>query len=138
MNKIIFDSAAMQTLALFERTIRSPAKDCILQDNTYIFIIPQHTIAQAIGRQGSNVKRLQQLLNKKIKIVEFSDTPAIFVQHLILPLQAKAIAQEGNRIIITSPDIQTKSLLIGRDSRNLKNYEAIVKRYFDVEGMRVV
>ncbi|MBI4149456.1 hypothetical protein HY491_03335 [Candidatus Woesearchaeota archaeon] len=39
---------------------------------------------------------------------------------------------------ITSPDIQTKSLLIGRDSRNLKNYEAIVKRYFDVEGMRVM
>ncbi|HLD07097.1 MAG TPA: NusA-like transcription termination signal-binding factor [Candidatus Nanoarchaeia archaeon] len=138
MNKITFDSSLMQTIALFERTAGSPVKDCILQDSTYIFILPEHSIAQAIGRQGSNVRRLQQLLNRKVKLVEFSPDPAIFIQHLIQPLRVKGIAKEGKTIVIASPDIQTKGLLIGRDSRNLKNYEAVVKRHFDIEGIRVV
>jgi len=29
-------------------------------------------------------------------------------------------------------------MLIGRDSQNLKNYEEIIKRYFNIEKIRVI
>jgi len=78
------------------------------------------------------------LLKKKIKIVEFNSDIKQFIRNFILPLQVKDINQEENIITIEGPDTKTKGLLIGRERKNLENLKNIVKRYFEIEDIKVV
>jgi len=135
--KLILDSKIMQAMMVFDRVTRKSAKDCLLQDDTYIFIIPQHTIAQAVGKHGSNVKKLQELFKKRVKIVEYSPDLQTFVKNVIMPLQAKEIVVEDTLVVITAPDSKTRGLLIGRGAKNLRKFEEVVKRHFPIDEIKV-
>lgn len=136
MSKIKYDINIMKYMQLFESLTRAKLKDCI-SDEQLIFIVEENEIGKAIGKGGSNVRRLEGLLKKKIKIVEFSADVTQFIRNLAMPLQIKDIIQEENIITITGPDTKTKGLLIGRERKNLDTMKGIVSRYFDVEDIKV-
>jgi len=76
-------------------------------------------------------------LKRKIKIVEFNPDIKQFIRNFVMPLQIKEVNEEDNKITITGFDTKTKGLLIGRERKNLENLKSVVKRYFDVEDIRV-
>ena len=57
--------------------------------------------------------------------------------NLITPLKAKDIKLDNRIVTINGADTKTKGLLIGRSAQNLRNYENIVKRYFDIDEIKV-
>ncbi len=140
MNKIKYDSTLMNYIKLFENITRAKLKDCIFNEGNeqLIFIVKENEIAKAIGKKGSNVKRLEGLLNKKIKIVEFNSDIRQFIRNFIMPLQVKDIKDENNIVAIIGQDTRTKGILIGRESRNLNNLKDVVGRYFKFEDIKVV
>ena len=137
MNKIKYDIDLMKYMQLFENLTRAKLKDCISNEQL-IFIVEENEIGKAIGKKGSNVKRLEGLLRKKIKIVDFNPDVKQFIRNFIMPLQVNDINEENNIVTISGPDTKTKGLLIGRERRNLENLKSIVKRYFEIEDIRVV
>jgi len=137
MSKIKYNIDIMKYMQLFENLTRAKLKDCIADDKL-IFIVEENEIGKAIGKGGSNVRRLEDLLKKKIKIAEFNPDIKQFIRNFIMPLQAKDITEENNIVTITGPDTKTKGLLIGREGKNLENLKDIVKRYFSVEDIKVV
>jgi N utilization substance protein A len=137
MNKIKYDINLMKYMQLFENLTRARLKDCISREYL-IFIVEENEIGRAIGKKGSNVHRIEGLLNRKIKIVEFNPDVRRFIANFIMPLQAKEIREENNIITIVGPDTKTKGLLIGRERKNLDNLKNIVKRYFDIEDIKVI
>ena len=137
MNKIKYSQDLMEFMSIFETITGTKLKDCIM-DEYIIFIVQENQIAKAIGRNGSNVRKLQSILKKKIKIAEFNLDPLIFTKNLISPLKAKDIKIEGDVIIIQGEDIKTRGLLIGRNAKNLREYESIVQRYFPIKEIKVI
>jgi len=137
MSKIKYDINLMKYMQLFENLTRAKLKDCIASEQL-IFIVEENEIGKAIGKKGSNVKRLEGLLNKKIKIVEFNPNIRQFIRNYILPLQVKEITEENGIITIVGPDTKTKGLLIGRERKNLDNLKDIVQRYFKIEDIKVM
>lgn len=137
MNKIKYDINLMKYMQLFESLTKSKLKDCIAGEQL-IFIVEENEIGKAIGKGGSNVRRVEELLKKKIKIVEFNPDVKQFVRNFVMPLHVNEINEEGNIITIAGPDTKTKGLLIGRDRKNLDNLKSVVNRYFEVEDIRVV
>ena len=139
MSKIKYDINLMKFMQLFESVTRAKLKDCInnIEDEQVIFVVEENEIGKAIGKGGSNVRRLEDLLKRKIKIVEFNQEIKQFIRNFVMPLQVKEINEENNTITITGPDTKTKGLLIGRERKNLENLKSVVKRYFDVEDIRV-
>lgn len=135
MQKITYNQDVMGFITFFESMTHTPVKDCI-EGKQLIFVVDPGNMGKAIGRQGSNVKRLESALNRKIKIVEFNPLPTEFVKNLISPLRAE-VSEENSTILLSSGDTSTKSLLIGRNSQNLENYESIVRRYFSDKTLRV-
>lgn len=127
----------MKFMSIFESITQTKLKDCI-ENEHLIFIVQENQIAKAIGKKGNNVRRLHQMLKKKIKLVEFNPDPIIFVKSLISPLKAKDIKIDGDVITIQGGDTKTRGLLIGRNGKNLREYESIVKRYFPIKEMKVV
>jgi len=136
--KIKYDIALMQYMSLFEGITKSKVKDCVLSEDFLIFIVNENQAAKAIGKRGVNVKRLEDMLKKKIKIVEFSSDKLKFIRNFIAPLKAKEIKEENNVVFIEGEDHKTRGLLIGRNAKNLENMKNIVKRYFEFEDIRVV
>ena len=127
----------MKLITLFESMTGAKVKDCIA-DEKLIFVIEENEMGKAIGKNGVNIKRIENKLKKKIKLVEFSNNVIQFVKNIIYPVEVFDIKQESNIIIIHGKDIQSKAMLIGRERQNINNVGDIVRRYFDIKEIRVV
>lgn len=137
--KIKYDLNLMKFMSFFESLTNTRLKDCFIDKNSLlVFVVEENQIAKAIGKKGVNVKNIKEKLNRKIKIVEFNPHLEIFIANLINPLKAKEIKIDEKIVTIVGPDTKTKGLLIGRNGQNLRNYEEIVNRYFDINEIKVV
>lgn len=136
VTKIKYDSEIMKLMTLFESMTGAKLKDCILNERL-LFIVEGNEIGKAIGKKGSNIKRLENMLNKRIKVVEFNPDVLQFIKNLLYPLQTSGI-ENNDDVISIQADTKTKSLIIGREQQNLKNLISIVKRFFDIQKIRVV
>jgi len=134
--RIKYNIDIMRYITLFESLTGAKVKDCIVND-IIVFIIHENEMGKAIGKHGSNIKRVENTLKKKIKLVEFNNDVSQFVQNLIYPLKAKEIKEEDGIVAIHVDDRKTKGLLIGRDRHNISLVNDIVKRYFKVEEVKV-
>ena len=138
MSKIKFDIQSMKLMTLFESITRSHVKDMIIKEESLIFIVMPGEIGKAIGKKAVNIKKLERISKKKIRIIEYSDDLEKFVRNVIMPLKVHQIDIEGAVVTIKSPDSQTRGLLIGRAAANLRNFESLVKRYFPIDEIKVV
>ncbi|MBS3153393.1 NusA-like transcription termination signal-binding factor [Candidatus Woesearchaeota archaeon] len=130
---MIYSNDTIQQINLFEKVTRCKVKDMHIHNEILIFIVDDG--AKAIGKSGKNVKRLSNLMKKKIKIVEFTDNKVSFINSLIYPLNVEI--EDKGKILEVKGDTKTKALLIGRDGKNLKFYNTLLKKYFNIE-MKVV
>jgi N utilization substance protein A len=137
MIRIKYDMDLMNYISLFETVTQAKLKDCILGERL-LFIVEEGEMGKAIGKKGINVKKIEGVLKKKIRLVEFSPDVLQFVRNLVYPLQIKEIKEEENVVVISAPDTSTRSLLIGRDRNNLNELIKTVKRYFEIEDVKVV
>src|SRR3989338_5999077 len=126
----------MQYISIFESLTAANVKDCIVNEQM-LFIVNENDMGKAIGKQGSNVKRIENLVKKKIRLVEFNDDVVQFVQNLIYPIKAKEIKEEIGIVNIYCNDIKSKGMLIVRDRHNINFVNGVVKRHFDVEEVKV-
>ncbi len=137
MTRIKYSADIMQYISIFESFTNAKVKDCIV-DESVLFVIEENDMGKAIGKHGSNIKRMEELIKKSIRLVEFSNNPAQFLQNLIYPTQAKDIREENKLLSIYCHDAKSKGRIIGRERQNLQKINDIVKRYFDVEEVKVV
>jgi len=138
-NRITYTTDLLQTMALFEKITPARLRDCFFSREKLIFVVKEGEIGRALGRNKTNVERLEHILNKKIKIVEFNDDMVQFIINLMAPLRVKDIREEDGLVTVMGPDTKTKGLMIGSRAQNLREYENIVRKYFDgLKEIRVV
>ena len=128
----------MKIMDCFTRITDARLKDCFIDDNSMLhFIVEENDIGKAIGRNGSRAKMVENILNRKIKIVEFNSDVLQFIKNTVFPLRIRGIENNSGEIVIDASDLKTRGLLIGRSAANLRNLELIVKRYFDIKVIKV-
>ncbi len=140
MSKITYNAELLKIMALFETVTRTGLKDCFIDDNNLLtFVVSDIEIGKAIGKNASNVKKIEELLKRKIKILSFNPSPVQFVKNLIYPVSDVEVEQQDKTIIIKGHDGRTKGFLIGREQSNIKNMLGIVQKYFkDIENLKVI
>ncbi len=138
MSAIVIDQATIQVMQMFEAFTRVPLKDCVVTESHITFIVPPGEAGRAIGAKGATVKRLEEKLRRRVKVVEFSEDPAIFIRNLLSPLAVKEVHQDpGDVLRIVPQDYRTRGLIIGRNAQNLRAVEAVVQRYFPIKELKV-
>ncbi len=135
--KIKFNKEIMNFMSLFEKVTKVALKDCFEEGDKLYFIVEEVNISKAIGKNASNVKRIQTMFNRKIKIVGFNPEIVGFIKNNVYPVTVKDIQQTEKIITITAKDTLGRGLLIGRNAQNLRDLEKVVKRYFDIEEIKV-
>ena len=68
---------------------------------------------------------------KKIKIIEFNENIEQFCKNFLRPLKDFEIENVDNELLVKAKDIKTRSILIGRDRKNLKRFQEILNLYFN-------
>jgi transcription termination/antitermination protein NusA len=134
--KVKYDSDLIKLITLFESMTGAKVKDCISGEKL-TFIVEENNMGRAIGRNGSNIKRLENALKKKIKLAEFSDDPAQFVRNLVYPADVAETKNENGIITVRCRDSNTRAMLIGRNRQNISGINSIVKRFFDVKEVKI-
>ncbi|MBR9683018.1 NusA-like transcription termination signal-binding factor [Candidatus Woesearchaeota archaeon] len=133
MARVVYDQEMMGIISLLGRLTRARIKDCFKEEDTIYCIVEKGEIGKAIGKGGVNIKRIGQIVKKKVRMIEFGDTPAEFVKNLIFPTRVEEIREEDGVVEIVGGDKRTKGLLIGRGGENLTFLNKVVKRFFEVE-----
>jgi N utilization substance protein A len=129
---MILNKDKIQKISLFENLTNSKVKD-FLENEKLIIIVEPGEMGKMIGKKGKNIKMIENMMHKKLKIIEFSKDPLKFISNFIYPIKAESIALNNNCIEIKSSDRKTKGLLIGRERRNLNELNALIKNYFNIE-----
>ncbi len=139
MQKIKYDNVLMKLMSFFEAATKARLKDCFVDSNgLLVFVVEPAQYGLAVGRGGSNVKRIEAAIKRKIKVVEFSDDLVQFAGSLVQPLKAKDISVADGVVTITPESPQSRGYLIGRAGKNLRNMESVIRRYFPIKEVRVV
>ncbi len=139
-SKIIYTGETLKLMSLFESLTRTRLKDCFTDNNDMMtFVVMNGEIGKAIGKNASNVKKLESMLNRKIKIVEFNSERVGFIRNLVNPIRPRNITENEGIITIESSDSKSRGLLIGRNASNLRNFETIAKKYYpEIKEIKVV
>ena len=128
--KFKYDVQSLQWMSLFEKITRARLKDCFLHNEKLCFLVETGNLQKALGPQKKNVIRLEGLLKRKIKIIEYRDDMLRFITNVFAPLKIVEIKDVDGIVTITGPDQKTKGLMIGARAQNLRAYEGIVQKYF--------
>ncbi len=137
---ITFDTETIRLINMFENLAQVTVKDCVLdkENNTVIFIVGENEAGYAIGRGGNKIRIIEKLINKKIKVFEYSPNLKKFVKNLI-PYATNISIEEkdGGKIVKIWVDKLNKFHVIGRNKRNLKLYKLILERNHRVKDLIV-
>ena len=133
----------MRKISLFQKITKVTPRDCLDDEkqDRLIFVVNEGKMGLAIGKNGSNIKSLQNLLKRNIELVEYYDDPIKFLKNL---LNAKLINEikintraDGSpqAIVLVIPN--NKGLVVGRAGRNAEKARLLAKRYFDIPSVLI-
>jgi len=87
---------------------------------------------KAIGKGAINIKKLHEVLNKKIKVIPTPngvEDAEEFIKRIIDPVIYKGMIINDSEIVINA-SMQSKAALIGRNKRRLLEMQKIVRDFF--------
>lgn len=138
MAKQTYNAELLQTANIFEKTTKARVKDVFYIKDLLTFVVFEGDMFKALGKNLENLKKVEALLKRKIKIVEFNRDLITFVKNLIHPYKVESITFEEGIVYIRDNNSKTKGLIIGAKAQNLRQYENIIKRYFEVKELKVI
>ena len=127
----------LESMSIFSRMTGAAVRDCFESEGVMHFVVEQGEIGKAIGKGGSVIKEMQQKLQTRIKVIEYSPSKLDFVKNVIYPLRVDDVTDEEGVIFLHSNDRNTKGLLIGRNAKNLNMLKDVVRRYFEFEDIKI-
>jgi transcription termination/antitermination protein NusA len=134
----VYDLEMIKLINLFENVTHARVKDAFYFKDILTFIVFEGDMFKALGKNLSNLHKMENMLQKRVKIVEFSSDIIKFITNLLYPYKVAEIRKDDKIVTITDPDTKTKGLIIGAKAQNLRAYEGIVKKYFEIEEIKVV
>lgn len=91
---------------------------------------------RAIGRKGSNIEKASRLLQKKVEVVEYSDSLEVFVKSMFTPARISSMDlvedSDGTRKMYIYPAQEDQGLAIGRNGRNIERARMLLRRYYGI------
>jgi len=122
----------LRYLNLFEKVTGIRTRYCFDYNNTVIFCVPKELISRAIGPEVRNLRRISEIVKKRIKVVPIpknSENIKGFIELIVSPITFKDL-EIGTDEIILNAGSQSKAALIGRDKRRLIEMQQIIKDFF--------
>jgi len=133
----------MRLMSLFQNVTKATARDCV-EDETQdkiIFVVLEGKMGLAIGKGGSNIKSLQNILKRNVELVEYFDDPVKFLKNILNPKFVNEVKldtnADGSSRAIVIVDHGKKGLVVGREGCHAEKARLFAKRYFNISNVLI-
>ncbi len=126
----VINMQTMRYINLLDKTSRVKTRRCFLYNNSIIFAVPKALMSKAIGADASNIKKLQEKLSKRVRIIKEpvnEEDAQRFISDLVTPIKFKSLEIKDKEMIISAGGTQNKAALIGRNKGRLMELKQIVE-----------
>lgn len=133
----------MRLISLFQNVTGASARDCVEDEkqNRVIFIVNEGKMGLAIGKGGSHIKNLQNIVKKNVELVEYSDDPVTFLKNMLNPKLVTEVKLnkrlDGTTQAIVIVDAKKKGIVVGREGKNAEKARLLAKRYFEITSVLI-
>jgi len=133
----------MRLISLFQNVTKATARDCLDDEkqDRVIFVVNEGKMGLAIGKGGSNIKSLQNILKRNVELIEHFDDPIKFLKNILNPKFVKKVKldtnADGSSRAIVIVDHGKKGLVVGREGRNAEKARLFAKRYFNISNVLI-
>ena len=133
----------IRLISLFQNVTKTTARDCLDDENQnkIIFVVNEGKMGLAIGKGGSNIKTLQNILKRHVELIEYFDDPTKFLKNILNPKLVNEVKvdtkQDGSLLAIVIVDQGKKGLVVGREGRNAERARLFAKRYFNISNVLI-
>jgi|TARA_B100000315_G_scaffold34819_1_gene29527 N utilization substance protein A len=133
----------MRLISLFQNVTKTTARDCLDDEkrDRLIFVVNEGKMGLAIGKGGSNIKSLQNILKRNVELVEHFDDPIKFLKNILNPKLVNEIKldtkSDGSSQATVIVDHNKKGLVVGREGRNAEKARLFAKRYFGISNVLI-
>jgi N utilization substance protein A len=144
MTEIKLTSDELRLMSLFQSITSATARDCIVDEkmDRVIFVVNKGQMGLAIGKGGVTIKQLQNVIAKKIELVEYSDDPAEFIRNMLNADMINEVKlsdrSDGSKQAVVVVDQKKKGAVVGREGRNAEKARLLAKRYFQITNVLIV
>lgn len=134
------DMKFMRYLNLFEKITKVRTQHCFAYNSTIVFLVEQKGVSRSIGEYGANIKKLSQILEKKVRIIALpvgEEDLEKFIAAIIYPIKFKNIElKEG--IVTISAGLQSRAAIIGRNKSRLLEMKRVLEQYFGIKDVKII
>ena len=143
--KIKLTSDELRLMSLFQNVTSATARDCIVDTrmDRVIFVVNKGQMGLAIGKGGTTIKQLQNVVTKKVElVVEHSEEAPEFISNILNAEMIQDIQiterMDGTKQAIVVVDPKKKGVVVGKDGRNAEKARLLAKRYFQISSVLIV
>ena len=116
---------------------KATALDCIIDEKfeRVIYIIRQGDMGFAIGKKGENIRRMQNVLGKRIEMVEYSGDRDEFIANIFRPVLIARIekGRESENLVVYLMKQSDLGTAIGKKGANIEKARLLVRKFWNEE-----
>ena len=133
----------MRMMSLFQNVTGATARDCVEDEkqDRVIFVVNEGKMGLAIGKGGSHIKNLQNIIKRNVELVEYTDDPTKFLKNILNPKLVSDVKMnrrdDGTLQAIVTVDPKKKGIVVGREGRNAEKARLLAKRYFEISSVMI-
>ena len=116
---------------------KATALDCIIDEKyeRIVYIIRPGDMGLAIGKKGENIRRMQNVLGKRIEMVEYAEERDEFIANIFRPVSISSVEKDPETGLLTISLSKRSDLgtAIGKKGANIEKARLLVRKYWAEE-----
>ena len=107
--------------------------------NKVILVVKKGDMGLAIGKGGSNITKVKNMMRKDIEVVEHSTDAKEFIENLFRPAEIKSVElltdDDGKSCAYVAVLTKQKGIAIGKNGERIKKVKLLVKRNLGIDDV---
>ena len=137
--RVTLSDDAKRFMRLFAEETEINPRDCLVESDRVVFLIPPDEMADAIGPDGHTVGRIEEKLGREIELIADADTPEAFVESTLAPAAVRGVtvSEQGDRVAYVEVVEDDRGIAIGSDGRRIETARELAERHHDIDDIQL-
>ena len=137
--RVTLSDEARRYMGLFDEVAGVSARDCLVEDDRIVFLVPADEMADAIGPDGRTVREVEERIGRSVELVEDADTAEAFVASALAPAAVRhvTISEQNDRVAYAEVPEDDRGVAIGRNGRTIEAARTLARRHHDIDDVEL-